>query len=166
MIRSTLRLVITTVLLLAAAGASANPATTKAFEITGVFQEQVGPSLRCASKMGGTLTGQGDSALQGRVAFIATDCITPSGPLFNFSEGRLIVVTTSGDQIFANYSGQFVPTGEGTKYVFSGATFQITGGNGQYAKASGGGTLSGGEDIVTGAGNLKLSGQIRYEDKN
>jgi hypothetical protein len=166
MIRSTLRLVITTVLLLAATGASANPATTKPFEITGVFQEQVGPSLRCASKMGGTLAGQGDSALQGRVAFIATDCITPSGPLFNFSEGRLIVVTTSGDQIFANYSGQFVPTGEGTKYVFSGATFQITGGNGQYAKASGGGTLSGGEDIVTGAGNLKLSGQIRYEDKN
>jgi hypothetical protein len=166
MIRSTLRLVITTVLLLAATGASANPATTKPFEITGVFQEQVGPSSRCASKMGGTLVGHGDSALQGRVAFIATDCITPTGPLFNFSEGRFIVVTTSGDQIFANYSGQFVPTGEGTKYVFSGATFQITGGNGQYARASGGGTLAGGEDIVTGAGNLKLSGQIRYEDKN
>ena len=165
MIKTTLRIATSALLLMSAFGASANPATTKPIEITGVFQEQIGPSSRCPSKMGGTLAGHGDSALLGRVAFIATDCIMPAGPLFNFSDGRFVVVTTSGDQIFATYSGQFVPTGEGMKYVFSGATFQVTGGNGRYAKATGGGTLSGGEDIATGAGSLKLSGQISYEDK-
>jgi hypothetical protein len=94
--------------------------------------------------------------------FIATDCITPDGPLFNFSDGKFIVMTTKGDQIFAKYSGQFVPTGEGAKYVFSGATFQVTGGTGKFARATGGGTLSGGEDMVSGAGNIKLDGKVQY----
>ncbi len=165
MIKTSLRIAAIAALMLASVGASANPATNKPIEITGVFQEQIGPSLRCPSTLGGTLAGHGDGGKLGRIAFVATDCITPSGNMFTFSEGRFIIVTTSGDQIFADYSGQFVPTGEGTKYVFSGATFQITGGNGQYAKASGGGTLSGGEDIATGAGTLKLSGQIRHEEK-
>lgn len=166
MIKSALRVATSALLLLSAFGASANPATTKPIEVNGVFREQIGPSSRCPSKMGGTLAGHGDSTLLGRVAFIATDCIMPAGPLFSFSNGRFIIVTTSGDQIFANYSGQFVPTGEGTKFVFSGATFQVTGGNGRYAKASGGGTMSGGEDIATGTGSINLSGQISYEDKN
>ncbi|MDB5935143.1 MAG: hypothetical protein JWQ01_2487 [Massilia sp.] len=166
MIKSTLRLATTAVLLLASFGASAKPATTKPIEIAGVYQEQPGPSARCPSKFGGTIGGYGQSALVGTVAFIATDCITPQGPLFNFSQGHFIVVTTSGDQIFADYSGQFVPTGNGTIFVFSGATFQITGGNGQYAKATGGGTLNGTQDMVTGQGSLKLSGQIRYSDKD
>jgi hypothetical protein len=73
MIKSTLRLATSAVLLMTAIGASADPATTKPLEITGVLQEQVG---------------------------------------------------------------------------------------------NGGGTLTGGEDILTGAGNLKLSGQVSYEEKN
>jgi hypothetical protein len=153
------------ILLLAAFGASAKSPTTKPLSISGVFQEQLLPSPRCESKISGNLAGHGASPLLGRVAFVATDCITPVPPLYNFSMGRFIVLTSSGDQIFASYSGQFVPTGEGTKYVFSGATFQVTGGTGQYAKATGGGTISGGEDIVTGSGSLQLSGQISYEDK-
>ncbi|MFC0135791.1 hypothetical protein CR105_00540 [Massilia eurypsychrophila] len=164
MLKSTLRLATTAVLLLASIGASAQPATTKPLEIAGVYQEQVGPAARCASKFGGTIAGHGQSALLGRVAFIATDCITPQPPLFNFSEGRFVVVTASGDQIFATYSGQFVPTGVGANYVFSGATFQITGGNGQYAKASGGGALNGTQDMATGMGTLKLTGQIRHAE--
>jgi hypothetical protein len=163
MIKTTSRAAISALLLMSAVGASANPFTIKTIEVNGVFQEQIGQSSRCPSQMGGTITGYGDSAIAGRVAFIATDCITPAGPLFNFSEGRFIIVTTSGDQIFANYSGQLVPTGDGAKYVFSGATFQVTGGNGRYAKASGGGTLSGGEDLSTGAGTIKLSGQVASE---
>jgi hypothetical protein len=107
----------------------------------------------------------GDSPQLGRVVFMANDCITPTPPLFNFA-GRFIVTTLTGEQIYANYSGQFVPTGEGTKHVFSGATFQITGGTGKYSKATGGGALTGAEDIVTGNGNLKLSGQIHSKDKD
>jgi hypothetical protein len=163
MIKTTSRAAISALLLMSAVGASANPFTIKTIEVNGVFQEQIGQSSRCPSQMGGTITGYGDSAIAGRVAFIATDCIMPAGPLFNFSEGRFIIVTTSGDQIFANYSGQLVPTGDGAKYVFSGATFQVTGGNGRYAKASGGGTLSGGEVLSTGAGTIKLSGQVASE---
>jgi hypothetical protein len=46
--------------------------------------------------------------------------------------------------------------------VFSGATFQVTGGTGKYARATGGGTLSGDEDMITGAGNIKLDGKVQY----
>jgi len=147
-------------LLCASFAASAAPATTRPLEISGVLQEIVGPSLRCASKFGGTIIGHGNSAQIGPVAFIGTDCITPNGSLFNFSEGRIAIVVSSTEQIFANYSGQFVPTGEGTKFTFNNATFQITGGTGRYKHASGGGTFTGGEDMATGAGTIKLKGQI------
>lgn len=158
MMKSSLRLATLSLLMSASVGAFAAPAIS--FQVTGAFQEQVGPSARCPSLIGGTLAGHGASAQAGAVAFVATDCITPAGSLYNFSQGHFIVVTTTGEQILADYSGQMVPTGVGAQYVFSGATFQITGGTGRYAKASGGGTLNGGEDISTGAGTLQLDGQI------
>jgi hypothetical protein len=167
MIQTALRLATTSMLLLGSICAGANAgAANKDFDLKGVLHEQPGPSARCPTRVGGTIVGNGDSALIGRVVFIATDCIAPVGPLFTFSDGRFIITTTSGDQVFATYSGQFVPTGQGAKFVFSNATFQITGGNGQYAKASGGGTMTGDEDIVTGQGTVQLSGRIQYKDKN
>lgn len=149
-------------LALAAFGASATPAATRPFNLSGAFLETPGPSLRCPSKFGGTILGHGDSAVTGKVVFLSSDCITPSGSSFIFSDGKFIILTTTGDQIFANYSGQFVPTGVGTNFVFNGATYQITGGTGSFKKASGGGTLSGGEDMATGQGTLQLSGSITY----
>ena len=157
-----LRIGATALLAVASFSASAAPATTKPLNLNGAFLEQVGPAPRCASQFGGTIVGHGESAVTGRNVFIASDCITPSGPLFNFTDGKFVIVATNGDQIFANYSGQFVPTGQGTNYVFSGATFQITGGNGRYHKATGGGTLSGGSDMATGQGTLQLNGNITY----
>jgi hypothetical protein len=162
MTRTALRLGAALLLSLAAVSASANPAQTRPFNLNGAILEVPGPSPRCPSQFGGTIVGHGESAVTGKVAFISSDCITPSGTLFNFTDGRLTIVTITGEQIFANYSGQFVPTGEGTKYIFSGATFQITGGSGRYSKASGGGTLSGGEDMAGGAGTLQLDGTITY----
>ena len=151
------------VLLAASASASAGAWVLQSLDVEGVLVESVGPASRCLSQFGGTISGHGESAtMGGKVVFIATDCITPVGPLFNFSDGKFIIMTTSGDQIFANYGGQFVPTGEGTKFVFSGATFQITGGTGKFARASGGGILSGGEDMATGTGNIKLTGRVSY----
>ena len=150
-------------MLCASFAATASPSVTKPLVIEGVLQEFVGPSLRCKSLFGGTIIGQGYSALTGRVAFIGTDCITPSGPLFNFSNGRITIVTTDSEHIYANYQGQFVPTGEGTKFTFNNATFQITGGTGRYKKASGGGSFTGGEDMATGAGTIKLNGKITYK---
>ena len=148
-------------LLLASAGAFAET-VTKPLTVTATIQETPGPSLTCPSRFGGVITGGGDSDVLGRVVLIATDCITPVGSLYNFSNGKMVVVTTSGDQLYANYSGQFVPTGVGANYVFSGATFQISGGTGVYKKATGGGTLSGGEDMTTGSGTAKLTGTISY----
>ncbi|KQV47808.1 hypothetical protein [Duganella sp. Root336D2] len=148
-------------LALASGAASAQWVTTD-IQVTGVIQEVPGPSARCPSKFGGTITGHGGSTLLGRVAFVANDCITPDGAIFNFNRGRFIVMTVSGEQLYANYSGQFVPTGQGTNYVFSGATFQITGGTGQYMFATGGGQLQGTEDMATGAGTLVMSGRMSY----
>ena len=165
MFKHTLRALTASLLLAATAQATAGGWVYKPLEIEGVLVEEVGPAKRCLSNFGGTISGHGNSALMGKVVFIGTDCITPVGPLFNFSGGKFVVMTTSGDQIFANYSGQFVPTGEGTKYVFSGATFQVTGGTGKYAKITGAGTLSGGEDMATGAGTIKLSGRVLYLQK-
>lgn len=153
--------------LFAASGATMAASTVNVpLEINGVLQEIPGPSLRCPSKFGGTIIGRGEGALTGPVAFVASDCITPSGTSFTFSAGKMIVIAIAGDQIFADYSGQFVPSGVGTNYVFSNATFQVTGGTGKFSKASGGGTLTGGEDMATGAGTIKLSGTISYKDKN
>lgn len=154
-------------LLLAVSSASiADPAVTMPIEINGLLTESAGPSLRCPSKFGGTIIGHGEGALTGPVAFVANDCITPSGTSFTFSAGKMIVLTVAGDQIFADYSGQFVPTGVGSNFVFSNATFQVTGGTGKFSQASGGGNLTGAEDMATGQGTIKLSGRITYKDKS
>ncbi|QYF93449.1 hypothetical protein KY495_22745 [Massilia sp. PAMC28688] len=162
MLNNYLRFATAATLSLAANFALATPASTRPLTVSGVFQEQVGPSLRCASKFGGNIGGFGDSAQLGRIAYVGSDCITPSGSMFVFSEGRFVIVTMTGEQIYASYGGQFVPTGEGANYVFNGATFRITGGSGRYFKATGGGTLNGGSNMITGSGTLSLDGKITY----
>lgn len=165
MLKTTLRAVVrpAAAVLLLAASATASAQTSSPFVLEGVLQETVGPSARCVSNFGGTIVGNGYSkAMNETVVFIATDCITPQGPLFNFSEGKFIVMDKKGDQLFANYSGQFVPTGDGTKFVFSSASFQVTGGTGKYLRARGGGNMTGGEDMATGAGTIKLEGNVIF----
>lgn len=148
-------------LALASSAASAHWTTTD-IEVTGVMLEVPGPSARCPSQYGGAMTGHGNSALLGRVAFVANDCFTQDGAIYTFSRGRFILMTMSGDQLFADYSGQFVPTGQGAGYVVNGGTFTIVGGTGRYVFASGGGQLQGTEDMTTGAGTVKLNGRISY----
>jgi hypothetical protein len=162
MSKSVLRFATAILLMSAAVGASATPASYKDFELSGVLQEIPGPSPRCASNFGGTIMGFGSSALLGKVTFLSSDCITPNGTSFTFSEGRFMITTMTGELLFASYNGQFVPTGEGTKYVFSNASFTITGGTGRYFKATGSGTLGGGEDMATGQGNIQLKGRVLY----
>ena len=161
MFKYVLRFATGAVLMSAALCASADPATYKDFKLSGVLQEIPGPSARCASNFGGTIQGFGSSSLVGnRITILATDCITPNGTSYTFSDGKLLITTLTGELLFANYSGQFVPTGEGTKYVFTGATFQVTGGTGRYVNASGGGDMTGGEDMATGQGTVQLTGRI------
>jgi hypothetical protein len=162
MSKSVLRLATAAVLMTAAVGASAAPASYKDFELSGVLQEVPGPSARCPSNFGGTIMGFGSSTLLGKLTFLASDCITPNGTSYTFSDGKFMITTMSGELLFASYNGQFVPTGEGTRYVFSNASFTITGGTGRYFRASGSGTLSGGEDMANGQGNIQLKGRILY----
>jgi hypothetical protein len=132
--------------------------------VSGVFQEHIAAASRCTSGLGGTVAGYGSSPLMGRVVFLTSDCITQNGPLFTFSEGRFLITTMTGDQLYASYSGQLVPTGDGLNAVMSNASFQITGGTGQYKKATGSGTLSGTEDLATGQGSIQLTGRILLKD--
>jgi hypothetical protein len=160
MLKTVLRIATASVLLSAAFGANAAKPGAQHFEVSGVLQEVVGPSARCPSQIGGTIAGFGNSNVLGKVGFLSTDCITPNGSTFTFSDGKFLITTLTGELLFASYGGQFVPTGEGSKFVFSAATFTITGGTGRYAKASGGGDLTGGEDMANGQGTIKLSGKI------
>lgn len=162
MSQSLLRLAAGSLLMSVALCASAGNGNSsyKDFTVSGVLQEIPGPSVRCASQFGGNIAGFGDSKLLGRVAFLSSDCITPNGSNYTFSDGHLVITTMTGELVFADYGGQFVATGLGTNYVFSSATFTITGGTGKYARASGGGALTGGEDMATGKGTLQLSGRI------
>jgi len=164
MSRSILRFATAALLMSAALGASAAQSSYQDFELSGVLQEVPGPSVRCASQFGGTIMGYGSSALLGKLTFLSSDCITPNGTSYTFSDGRFMITTMTGELLFASYNGQFVPTGVGTSYVFSSASFEITGGTGRYAKATGSGTLGGGEDMATGQGNIQLKGRILFKD--
>lgn len=164
--KMTLRLAAGALLLAASSASMAADVVNAPIEINGVLTEIPGPSLRCPSKLGGTIIGRGEGALTGPVAFITNDCFTVNGASFTFSEGKMIIITVAGDQIFADYSGQALPTGVGANVVFSNATFQVTGGTGRFSKATGGGTLTGGENLATTQGTIKLSGKISYKDKS
>ena len=164
--KTTLRIATSMILLASSFAASATEPITQPLELKGVFNEKVGPKAGCPSGLGGTLAGHGESADGANVAFVGGDCFSQSGYTFTFSNGKFILLTVAGDQIFANYSGQFVPTGDGSKFVMNGGTFQVTGGAGKYEKAiGGGGTLNGTEDLSTGAGTLQLSGNISFKPK-
>lgn len=163
MMKTALRFAAVSVLMSATLAAHAGPGKKEGyqnFELSGTLQELVGPSLTCPSKIGGTIMGYGSSDLLGKVGFLSSDCITPNGTSYTFSNGKFMITTMTGELLFASYGGDFVPTGEGTKFVFSNASFTITGGTGRYFKATGSGTLSGGEDMANGQGTIKLNGRL------
>lgn len=153
------------VLMAASFSVSAGPTVVKALEVKGVFNEKVGPEPKCASTLGGKLAGHGETADGTPVAFVGGDCFSQSGTTFTFSNGKFVLLYPNGDRIFANYGGQFVPTGVGTAYVMNGGTFTITGGSGTFSGAMGGGYLSGTEDLSNGAGTIGLSGRVYYKAK-
>lgn len=161
----TVRVLSSLVLMAASFGASAGVTVSAPLVVKGVFSEKIGPAPQCASLLGGKLAGHGEVADGTPVSFVGGDCFSQSGFVFTFSGGKFILLYPNGDQIFANYGGQFIPTGVGTAYVMNGGTFTITGGTGTYAGALGGGYLSGTEELSTGAGTIALSGKVVYKLK-
>jgi len=145
--------------------------------ISAVIQEKVTPTFmnpasRCDSPLEGTITGTGISSLLGSVSVEASDCITPDPTRnsFAFDDGKMIFTILSGewsgDEIFANYHGEFTPTSVPSIFTFTDAVFKITGGTGDFLHAKGSGKLFGVEDILTGKGLVFATGKISHFKKD
>lgn len=125
------------------------------------IHEQVGFSPDCPSQFGGTTTGTGKGTHLGKLSFNAIDCITPMEDHFTFA-GEFTIVAANGDKLAGNYGGSFIPINTGPVYRLSDATFEITGGTGRFAQATGSGELTGTENVTTGNGTFKADGTISY----
>jgi hypothetical protein len=142
------------------------PLTISAIIHEDVTPTFLNPASRCTSPLEGTITGTGRSSLLGNVSVEASDCITPNPTQnsFAFNDGKMIFTVLSGewsgDEIFANYHGEFTPTSAPSIFTFTDAVFKITGGTGDFLHAKGGGKLLGGEDISTGWGVVRATGTI------
>ncbi len=156
---------VASVLLTASAIVSVTAATeamSVPFTVNAIIHEETGFKPGCDSLFGGTITGTGTSSLFGRVSVEGNDCITPNPTQtsFVFSNGKMIFTVSNGDEIFANYLGEFTPTSIVSIFSFTNATFEIMGGTGNFLHAKGGGKLQGGEDISTGWGVMRATGTI------
>ena len=153
---------------LAAPMAHADPADatpTGTFTASFVTREKLrvdGATCRTFPYLAGTTTGTGEAPGLGTVTGSGTDCIHASlrGRL-SFRNGRMTIVTSSGDRIRADYSGTLTRTATARVYAITG-TYRITGGTGRFAAASGSGTLSGVENLFTLKGRLAFSGTLAY----
>ena len=124
----------------------------------------------------GTVQAAGKASFLGKVTATSSDCINPQGTFdpgstansFSFSStgsgpAGLVFTATSGELLFATYSGTLTPQPSGPHRIDG--QFTITGGTGRYLGATGGGTLSGYEDIsqvVSGRGVVQMVGTIVY----
>jgi hypothetical protein len=120
----------------------------------------------------GTTAVIGAASQLGRVSGRGTDCInivggSPNLPVFAFANGELTLTAANGDQLTVTYSGAFTPTTndptnpQAAIYAITG-TFQVTGGTGRFANATGQGVLNGSENTRTFQGHLELTGTISY----
>jgi hypothetical protein len=92
----------------------------------------------------------------------STDCITPiDASTYSFGSTELVFTAVDGDRIFARYSGTL--SIEGGVAAINGG-FQIFGGTGRFAQATGAGALQGVENIATvpATGQVQLIGTISY----
>ncbi|ODT68990.1 MAG: hypothetical protein ABS69_16230 [Nitrosomonadales bacterium SCN 54-20] len=136
------------------------------FSVSAVIQEQIGLDAGCASHMGGSISGSGISSF-GAVSLAAKDCITPAADFSYFSfQGKMTFAFFGGDQIFADYWGQFVPSSPSI-FTLKTSFFDITGGTGRFQNADGGenlGRLYGTEvissDFSSGWGLIQVTGDI------
>lgn len=143
------------------AAAAADPTFTASFVTRERLRADVA-TCRTFPFLAGTTTGTGQASGLGPVTGSGTDCIHASlKGRFSFRNGRMTIVTTSGDRIRAEYSGTLTRTATARVYAITG-TYRITGGTGRFAAATGSGTLSGVENLFTLRGRLAFSGTLAY----
>ena len=108
----------------------------------------------------GDISGTGQATHLGEVTLVSRDCIIPISPTeLRFSSSQLVLTAVNGDRIFAAYSGIF--TIDGTVGLISG-DFIIIEGTGRFSQATGAGTVQGVEDMLTGIGQIQITGNISY----
>lgn len=150
-------------------GGPATAAGEVPFEATLAVREVVAFTLLPPCFAIGALTGSGIARPLGRVSAVSQDCINPLGEFdpasgsyhFASTGTGLVFKTADGSLLHATYSGTLSHR-PGAPHEISGH-FVITGGTGRYARATGGGTLSGYEDIgavVIGVGQVVFKGTI------
>jgi hypothetical protein len=157
---------------------------TVQFKATIKTQEYLLPMPLCSSGIGGVGTGFASTNLftnnpateTTTVALALSDCVTQTTPIVNdFGPGGFTLTGPGGETIFAQYHGQlaldlskYAPTNPIATYNFvpTATQFQILGGTGRYAKATGFGTITGTEIVnavsKTSVGNLIAEGSITY----
>lgn len=139
------------------------------FSVSAIIQEQIGLDAGCASHMGGSISGSGISSF-GAVSLAARDCIMPAADFSYFSfQGKMTFTLLSGDEIFADYGGRFVPTLTPSIYTLKNSFFDITGGTGRFLSADGRGNLLGTEqissDFSSGLGLIQAIGDVSFPKK-
>jgi hypothetical protein len=117
----------------------------------GINLTQTGPLVpdpRCpAGTVLVSFTGSGNVTRGGRVSVEASHCIVDDPAVEPFTDGEMTLSSRRGD-LFIEYEGNDA-AGDLT------GTFVITGGTGDFAGATGGGTLSGRAGIDSGRGVLE-----------
>lgn len=157
---------------------------TVQFTATIDTQEFLLPTPLCSSSVGGVGTGfavtnlftKNPATETTNVALGLSDCVTPTSPMVNdFGPGGFTMTGPGGETIFAQYSGRltlnpikYPPADSHVTYEFgpTPTQFQILGGTGRYAKATGFGTITGTEIVNTitrtSVGKLIAVGSITY----
>ena len=112
-----------------------------------------------------TLTGSGvgHASHLGNVTASTTETLdlvtSPGGVVIR--DGRMVMVAANGDELHWAYDGVgSLPDAQGVS-TFSG-TFLITGGTGRFADATGGGTLQGTGNSITGVASVSYQGTIDH----
>jgi hypothetical protein len=108
----------------------------------------------------GTTIGNGSSTPFGPILGRGSDCVRPiNARAFSFSRGKLTLTTSDGDSLYADYSGRLARSPKLRIDAIFG-DFHITGGTGRFTGASGNGSITGNEDLLTRRGQLVLEGTI------
>jgi hypothetical protein len=162
-------------LCIAATGAAAQPGNAKPFKARLTLTETVQFTGRWPCFGHATLQAVGTASHLGRTTATSTDCVNPSGSYdpagpnsFRFASmgsaaNGLVFTAANGDRVYATYSGTVTAQPSGPHRVAG--HFTITGGTGRFLGASGGGTLTGHEDlsqVVSATGRIDAEGTIVY----
>lgn len=133
---------------------------TQAFTATNVaVSNSVDPAGRCAPDQTLNIEGAGSSSL-GAITIRQSHCFNQQGanPLA-FYNGQFTNTFADGGSFSGTYAGTSSPTANPALFGISGE-WQITGGTGRYAGATGSGTATGQANVQTGQGSISLEGAI------